>query len=176
MFLWVLFCVSLYDRCTYSMYAPYVNNITRPYYLNCCLFTYYLCWDMYKMLLSPDRLILYRTVLIIHHVVALYLNLVTINYISIIGDLTFLMECVSLFNFVSCKSKWLLYYRFVCTVCVRLPLSCFLSFYYHDYVVVPHFKPLLGQFEYYHFVTTCRLIFLFVLYDVYVIRKIYRLL
>jgi hypothetical protein len=175
-FLWVLFSVSLYDFFTYSFFEPFVNNFTRPYYVNCWFFMFYLGWDSYKMLLSQDRKILYRRDLLIHHLFASYLNLFSLNYVSIIGDLTMLMESISLFNFVSCKTNTLYYYRLACIFCIRLPISCFISFYYLDYIIIPYYKPKLGWFEFHHLITTCRLIYFFILYDVYMIQKLYSII
>jgi hypothetical protein len=175
-FLWVLFSVSLYDFFAYSLFDPYVNNITRPHYLNCCLFMYYLAWDTYKMCLSQESKLLYRRDLIIHHTISMYLNFFTMNYISITGDLTLLMECISLFNFLQCKTNPIYYYRLACIFFVRLPISCFISFYYIDSVIIPYYKNRLGWFEFYHLTTTCRLIYFFILYDFYLIKSIYDIL
>lgn len=145
-------CYFIYTLCSLSLYTWYNwyngslvdivhddhdNNYNRgrfhiltPQYLNCLLIGFYLSWDMYHMTLSSNRRILFRTDLIIHHVLMLNALLNYMNYIPLEISKTIIMECISFMNYAWRDNKKILnLYRTLCIFFVRLPLSLFYILY-----------------------------------------------
>ncbi len=113
--------MSLYSWYNYSLFDPITNRFFTPYYQNCLLMLFYLCWDTYHMTIDA---ILCRTDLMIHHSVTLVIYLSHINQISLELSNVLIMECISLLNYAWRNNpKLLKLYRTLCILCVRIPLS-----------------------------------------------------
>jgi hypothetical protein len=160
-----------YNNCSWSdtMSIPpmhddnnYHHHRVTPQYLNCLLMAFYLCWDMYHMTLSSNRRILFRTDLIIHHVVTLSTLLNYINHIPLEISNIIIMECISLMNYAwRDNKKKLNLYRTFCILFVRMPLSFFFIFYKRNNIV---------RFPY----TQINGCWFFIFYDAFILWKIYK--
>ena len=149
------------DKITTTNYNNRFHRVA-PQHLNCLLMAFYLCWDMYHMTLSSNRRILFRTDLIIHHVVTLSTVLNYINHIPLEISNTIIMECISLMNYAwRDNKKRLNLYRTFCILFVRMPLSFFFTLYKSNNIV---------RFPY----TQINGYWFFILYDAFILWKIYK--
>jgi hypothetical protein len=140
---------------------PRFHHLT-PQYLNCLFMAFYLCWDMYHMTLSSNRRILFRTDLIIHHVVTLKTILYYINHIPLEISKTIIMECISLMNYTwRDNKKKLNLYRTFCILFVRMPLSFFFMLYKRNTIVTFPYTQINGYW-------------FFIFYDAFILWKIYK--
>jgi len=177
-------CCFIFTLCSLSLYTWY-NNCSRsdtvymsthndndhrvsrfhrltPQYLNCLLVGFYLSWDMYCMTLSSNRRILFRTDLIIHHVVTLGTILNYMNYIPLELSKIIIMECISLMNYTwRDNKKKLNLYRTFCILFVRMPLSFFFILYKSNTI---------ARFPY----TQINGYWFFIFYDAFILWKIYK--
>ncbi len=172
-FMWAMCCMSLYNWYAYSLFEPINNDILKPYYLNCALFIYYLFWDSYKMLLSSDRKILYRTDLMIHHCISLFTYISLINYTSLQVSHVLVMECISLLNYVlRNRPKTLAYYRLFCIFIVRIPMCVYMLNYnwYHIMFYAPTME------LYYQHQPYENIYFLFLAYDACLLKQLHKIL
>ena len=69
--------MSLYSWYNYSLFDPINNSFFTPYYQTCLFMLFYLGWDTYHMITKP---VLYRTDLMIHHLVSFITYWFSINY------------------------------------------------------------------------------------------------
>ena len=170
-FMWAMCSISLYNWFTYSLFEPINNDIWKPYYLNSALFIYYLCWDSYKMLLSSDRKILYRTDLMIHHGISLFTFLSLINFTSLQCNHVLVMECISLLNYIlRSRPKTLAYYRLFCILAVRIPMCLYmLNYNWHHIMFYAPTMELYYQHQPYE-----KIYFLFLLYDAYLLKQLHK--
>jgi len=169
--MWAMCGMSLYNWYAYSLFEPIENQIWKPYYFNCVLFIYYLFWDSYKMLLSSDRKILYRTDLMIHHGISLFTYLTVTNYSALQLALVMIMECISLLNYIlRSRPKTLAYYRLLCILLVRIPMCLYMLNYNW------HYFPFLVDYEYYcsYMYYARNIYFLFLLYDAYLLKQLHK--
>ena len=149
------------DKIITTNYNNRFHHVT-PQYLNCLLMAFYLCWDMYHMILSSNRRILFRTDLIIHHVITLSTLLNYINHIPLEISNIIIMECISLMNYAWRENKKRLnLYRTFCILFVRIPLSFFFILYKSNNIV----RFLFTQINGYWF---------FIFYDAFILWKIYK--
>lgn len=138
------------------------NNYFNSYYSNCLLMIFYLCWDTFHMLLSSNRRILFRTDLIIHHIVTLFTVLYFINSIPLQISNTIIMECISLLNHVwKDDKKKLNLYRTLCILLVRVPCSYFFIFYNRNNIVNFPYTKINGYW-------------FFIFYDAFILWKLYK--
>ena len=177
-FMFLMCGLSLYTSLYYSIFdIPLKNTIDKPYYINCIFFIVYLLWDTYKMLLSNDRVILYRKDLLIHHCVSIILYTSTIQYASLTGSNVLIMESISTLNYILREQKWatkLNYYRLGCIVFIRVPICIYYYFYYYPYFLFKSREYIedIALKKYIWYVQQTFIFFF--LYDVYLLKQISR--
>jgi hypothetical protein len=166
-FIFAMCGLSMYTWYNYSLFDP-INNDNEnndyftAYYKNCLLMMFYLCWDMYYMTLSSNRRILFRTDLIVHHVMTLYTLLTYTNHIPLQISNTIIMECISLMNYTWRNNQKLLkIYRTFCILFVRMPLTFWFIFYNKNNIVQFPYSKINGYW-------------FFILYDAFILWKIYK--
>ena len=167
--------MSLYSWYNYSLFDPVIINFFTPYYQNCLLMLFYLGWDTYKMTLSEHKTILFRTDLIIHHIISLIIYLSYINNTTLQISHVLIMECISLMNYIWKDNPQILnIYRTCCILLVRMPLSFWFWLYYNPNIMYPFWK-LTREYNHYVYLKTLVNIYLFfIFYDVYILWKIYQ--
>ena len=178
MVIFVMCFLSLYCWFNYSLFDPIdsiVNNKWSLYYLNCVIMILYLLWDTYHMTLSSNKKALYRTDLIIHHVVSLIVYLSYINNTTLQMSHVLLMESISLMNYVwRNRPTWLKTYRTLCIFLIRIPMSLFFLCYYNPSIQYPHLR---SQYSCMHRSYLCSLghiYYFFLLYDMFLLWKIHK--
>lgn len=166
-FIFAMCGLSMYTWYNYSLFDP-INNDNEnndyftAYYKNCLLMMFYLCWDMYYMTLSSNRRILFRTDLIVHHVITLCTILTYINHIPLQISNTIIMECISIMNYNWRNNQKLLkIYRTFCILFVRMPLTFWFIFFYKNNIVQFPYSKINGYW-------------FFILYDAFILWKIYK--
>ena len=168
--------LSLYNWFNYSLFDPFINEISYSYYQNCLLFIFYLLWDLHQMTLSSNKLVLYRKDLIIHHFFSLLLASGVMQYISIQCSHVILMECLSIMNYTFRHPKYsrcLNYYRLFCIFFIRIPICIYMMHYINPSYVIPYYKSI----SYEKFLCAYYLnysFYFYILYDLYLIKQIYR--
>jgi ABC-type proline/glycine betaine transport system permease subunit len=174
-FIFVMCMLSLYSLYNYSLFDPITNDFYTVYYQNCILFIFYLCWDIYQMTMSRNRIILFRKDLIIHHIVSLVSYLVCINKTTLQMSNVLIMECISLMNYIwKDNIKVLTFYRTACIVCIRIPTSLYFLLYYNPTIMEPYLKSTVSPFRYQLLVKTSNIYLFLIVYDIYILRQIYR--
>jgi hypothetical protein len=159
LYTWYTAVDTIHDNNDYNQHP---TSQTSPPYLNCLFMAFYLCWDTYHMTLSSNRRILFRTDLIIHHVVTLSTLLNYINHIPLEISKIIIMECISLMNYTwRDNKKRLNLYRTFCILFVRMPLSLFFLFNKINNIV---------RFPY----TNINGYWFFIFYDAFILWKIYK--
>lgn len=174
-FISVMCSASLYNWYNYSLFDPVINSIFTAYYQNCLLMLFYLCWDTYHMTLSPNRLLLYRTDLVIHHAVTLAIYLSYINNTSLQMSNVLIMESISLMNYTWRNRPELLnIYRTACILLVRMPLSFWFWLYYNPNVIFPYLKDTRSHNYYLYLRALGNLYCFFICYDIYILWKLHK--
>ena len=165
---------SLYGWINCSLFDPITNSFFTLHYQNCLLVLFYLGWDTYHMTLSPNRHILYRTDLIIHHVVSFVSCVPYFNIASLETSHILLMECISVMNYVWRNNPILLkIWRTASIFCVRLPISSFLYFYYHPNVLNPYLATVVNPLCYKILVCMSNTFLFYMCYDIFILWKLY---
>ena len=173
-FISIMCGMSLYSWFNYSLFNPIVNNFFTPYYQNCLLMLFYLSWDTYYMILSYNRTILFRTDLIIHHIVSLIVYLSYINHASLQGSHILIMECISLMNYNLRNNSILLNnYRKFCIFFVRMPLSFWFWLYYNPTITYPYLKETIPYNHYLYLSRLGNIYLFFIGYDIFILWKLY---
>ena len=173
-FVSVMCGMSLYNWYNYSLFDPINNNLFTPYYQNCLLMLYYLCWDTYHMTLSKRRTILFRTDLIIHHYITFVVYISTINIVPLQMSNILIMECISIMNYIWRNNPRLLnIYRILCIVLIRMPLSLWCWSYYNPAYSYPYFKNTLSYYYSLYLCKLCNIFAFFIVYDIFILYKIY---
>jgi hypothetical protein len=125
-FMSVMCGVSLYTWTNYSLFDPVNNDFFSPHYQNCLLFLFYLSWDLYKMYTNK---LLYRTDLVIHHIVSISSCALTFNSYSLQMSNMLIAESISVMNYVwSNEPELLKLWRTACVLLCRMPIELFLIF------------------------------------------------
>ncbi len=173
-FIFIMCGLSLYSWYNYSLYEiPIDNSFSTPYYQNCLLMLFYLCWDIYKMVTNK---LLFRADLMIHHVISLIVFVSLINYITLQLSNVLIMECISLMNYILRKhSKILKLYRILCICIVRLPLSLWFWYYYNPNIMAPIVKLSCTHYHYIYLLMLNNLYLFFIGYDFNILYKLYKL-
>jgi hypothetical protein len=170
-FIFIMCSLSLYNWYNYSLYGPFNNNILMPYYQNCLLMIFYLCWDIFKMITNK---ILYRTDLMIHHIITLIIFLSCINYISLQLSNMLIMECISLMNYILRKHPNILkIYRTLCIILIRIPLILWSWLFYNPSIVYPYLKIVCSHYHYLYLITQLNILFFFIVYDFFILYKLW---
>ncbi len=166
--------LSMYNWANYSLFDPPITDFGTPYYYNCLLMLFYLGWDIYQMTMSINKKILYRTDLMIHHIVCCVVYLSYINYVTLVASHVLIMECISLMNYIWRNNPNLLkVYRTFCIFVIRLPISFWFWFYCNPIIS----QYVIATYSYYISLYLCTMgnIFLFfIVYDLFILWKIYK--
>ena len=127
--------MSLYSWYNYSLFDPINNSFFTPYYQNGLLFLFYLGWDTQRMFRTP---ILFRTDLIIHHIMSLVVTASSINNNTLQMSNYMILECISVMNYILRNNpKLLKLYRIFCVFYIRTPLSLWFWYYYNPTIMYP---------------------------------------
>lgn len=168
-------CMSLYNWYNYSLFDPIVNGFFTPYFQTCLLFFIYLCWDTYHMSLSNKKTILFRTDLIIHHMVCFFILYNTIGINDLQMNNFIIAECISSMNYIWRNNpKLLKIYRTLCILLVRMPMTFWFWLYYNPKFLLPLLKVTLGHSQYVFYSTLDNMYSFFIVYDMFILWKIYK--
>jgi hypothetical protein len=171
-FIFAMCNLSLYGWCNYSLFEPYTNSFFTPYYQNGLLFLFYLLWDTYHMTTSP---VLYRTDLIIHHIMAFVFTASAINTNSLAMSNYMILECISLMNYLwRNKPQFLKIYRTCCICIIRTPLTLWFWYYYTYTVMYPVWKESLTYGHCLYLKTLFDMSLVFMFYDMYILWQLYK--
>jgi hypothetical protein len=174
-FITVMCGTSLYNWYNYSLFVPINNDFFTPYYQNCLLMLFYLGWDAYHMTLSENKIILYRTDLIAHHIITGTVFLSCINYTPLIMSNYLVMECISVMNYTWRNNPILLkFYRTMCILLVRIPLITWCLIYYNPTIGLPMLKNNLSLYEYNYICLIDKFHIFFIIYDMFILWKLYK--
>jgi hypothetical protein len=115
---------------------------------------------------------LFRVDLQIHHIFWTVVFGSLMEYIPLVGSMALINECVSLLNTILRNHPyWLNWYRLLCILFIRLPVCGFFTLYY-----IPcrfyEFKGSLTDDEYWYVYYAHKIIYLFLIYDFYLIKTI----
>ena len=174
-FLSVICGMSLYSWYNYSLFDPITIDYFSQYYQNCLLCAFYLCWDTYKMILSKNKTLLFRKELLIHHILSMFVCISFTNYVPLYLSHIFIMESISLMNYIwKDKPMLLKIHRTLCICLIRIPFSIWSLFYYIPNIVIPYLKE--STLHRFHYVLLCvnsQIFYFFIVYDMYILWKIY---
>ena len=92
--------MSIYNWYKNPIFSPINNNFYTFYYQTCLFMLCYLCWDTYHMVFSINKSLLFRTDLMVHHIITFIIFLSGINYFALQLNNYLIMECISLMNYV----------------------------------------------------------------------------
>jgi hypothetical protein len=174
-FILVLCSMSLYNWYNYSLFAPVNNDFFTMYYQNCLLMLFYLCWDIYHMVFSTYKSLLFRTDLIIHHIITFIIFIICINYGALQMNSYLIMECISLMNYIWRNNPTLLkFYRTFCILFIRIPLITWYFLYYNPYIILPIVKNKLSLYEYISIYIIEKFHIFFIVYDIFILFKLYK--
>lgn len=164
--------MSLYNWYNYSLFNPINNSFFTPYYQNSLFVLFYLGWDTFHMIKKP---ILFRTDLIIHHILSSVSCISVINYNPLQTNNILIMECISLMNYTLRNNpKLLKLYRTLCIFCIRMPLSLWLFFYYNRIYFLPYIKLKRTYYEYIYLQKLTYMFIFYIVYDMFILWKIYK--
>jgi hypothetical protein len=164
--------MSLYSWYKYSLFDPIDNSFITPYYQNSLFVLFYLSWDTYHMIKKP---ILFRTDLLIHHIVSSAGCISIINYNALQTNNVLIMECISLMNYIWRNNpKLLKLYRTLCILCVRMPLCIWLFFYYNHNYFLPYINLQLTYHVYMYVYIICHTFIFYIVYDMFILWKLYK--
>jgi hypothetical protein len=174
-FMSALCCVSMYNWYNYSLFDPISNDIYTPYYQNSLFMLFYIGWDTYHMILGPNKDILFRTDLAIHHVLCLVIISSYINHTPLQMSNYTIMECISLMNYIWRNNPRLLnIYRTICIVLIRIPLMSWYIIYYTPQIGLPILRYKLPSCHYYYLYGLSSFQCFFIVYDIFILSKIYK--
>lgn len=173
-FVSTLFGLSVYGWYNYSLFDPIIVDVYTSYYQSCLLMLFYLGWDTYHMTLGPNRSILYRSDLMIHHSISSVVFMVTLPIIPIFTNHLLIMECISIFNYALRNNQNVLnVYRILCIVIVRIPLILYSYCVFVPGVLEPHLKSLTVYYPQY-ILFTYTMLLTFIVYDINILWRIYK--
>ena len=170
-FIAVMCGISLYGWYNYSLFEPINNSFFTPYYQNCLLMLFYLGWDIYHMITND---VLYRTDLMIHHLITIVVYVSFINITSLQMSHVLIMECVSLMNHVWRNHPTCIkLYRTLCIICIRMPLSFWMWLYYNPTITYPYAKLTRTHNHFLYLYTLSNIYAFFIIYDIFILWKSY---
>lgn len=172
MWLWVMCGLSTYTWYNYSLYDPIQTDLYTPYVLNGAIFICYLSWDTYKMIMDAR---LYRTDLLIHHVVAMTVTVSCIRTIPLHMSNYMILEAISLFNYPLRNYPGLLnHYRTFIILTLRMPMTTWFVVYYFPSYDLPQLKLTISPIHCNWMIFMNNLTYAFLLYDFFILYKIYK--
>ena len=171
--------MSTYTWITTPIYIPLTRDLYNVSGLNIMFFQCYLWWDMWCMLFGPNRTVLYRTELIIHHTVSSILFATDMYFAPVMGSHALICESISLLNYTLRGNDRLLHrYRIAAIFLIRFPIFIGHSIYYTIYadtVLAPVMRSS-GISIVWLTAAVCVSHIFFVLYDIILLRKIFGIL
>jgi len=174
-FIFVMCSLSLYNWYNYSLFDVIQNDFFTLYYQNCLIMLFYLTWDTYHMTISKNKKILFRTDLLIHHIICGIAFLSFINFLPLQMSNYLIMECISLLNYaLRCNENLLKIYRTFCILFVRIPIITWYLVYYNPTIGIHIIKNNVSLYCYYYLYMIERLHFFFIIYDIFILWKLYK--
>ena len=171
-FITIMCLLSLIGWYHYNIYDPFNFHYISLYFLNNMIMIFYLLWDIYCMIISSNRMVLYRKDLIIHHFITLIVYLSYTNKVPIVTNNVLIMESISLMNTVlKNHAVALKIYRTIVIFVIRIPICLWMLFYYNPRFIIPQF---IKQKNYYLAILS-NIYILFILYDINILIKLYGL-
>ena len=175
LFMSALCGMSMYSWYNNSAFDPISNDVYTTYYQNCLFTLFYLCWDTYHMTIGPNKRVLFRTDLMIHHSLCLVGLLGSINHTPLQMSHYAIMECISLMNYTWRNNPRLLnIYRILCIVLLRIPLVSWYHVYYNPQICLPFLRDKLPTYHYNYLYYLKKSHLLFIIYDIFILWKIYK--
>ena len=150
-----------------------INLISYPY-VCVVIVIIYLIYDIWIMIFGKHSKILYRSELLIHHIISLLSCIVGLLRFPEIITNCLMMESLSIFNYVlrSNKNKLTLYcYRFFNLICIRGPFLLYMLYYHHMnhellfvdvYIITPKITDIIVSVNY----------IIFIIHDIFLCCKI----
>jgi hypothetical protein len=171
--------MSTYTWITTPIYIPLTNDPYNVSGLNNMFFQCYLWWDMWCMLLGPNRSMLYRTELILHHIGSSIIFITNAYFAPVIGSHALICESISLLNYTLRGNDRLLHrYRIATIFLIRFPIFIGHSIYYTIYADTV-LAPTARSFDI-SIASCCSMVcvahIFFVIYDIILLRKIFGIL
>ena len=126
--------LSVYDWFTHSMYEPITTdrwNVSGTNLVFCIL---YMTWDTWAMVGGVNRQILYRTELLIHHLVSMGFFSAGLYFVPLIVSRALICESVSLLNYTlrGAHNELILHrYRLATIFLIRFPISIITPIFYY---------------------------------------------
>ncbi len=171
----VLCSMSIYNWYNNSIFAPINNNFNTLYYKTCLFMLFYLCWDTYHMVFSINKSVLFRTDLMIHHIITFTIFCSCINYGALQMNNYLSMECISLMNYTWRNNPTLLkVYRTLCILFIRIPLISWYFLYYNPDIRLPFLKNYFSLYEYYLIYFIDKFHIFFIVYDIFILLKLFK--
>ena len=168
--------MSAYDWFTHSLYEPITTerwNVSGANIVVCLL---YMTWDTWAMVGGVNRTILYRTELLIHHVISIASFSRGLYFVPLITSRDLICESISLLNYTlrdAPNEPTLHWYRLATIFLIRLPVSIGTPIFYYmnGYLLEPSSADTGVSIKTYQ-ITLCITHAFFVIYDLILIRKI----
>ena len=175
LFMSALCGMSMYGWYNYSLFVPISNNVYTSYYQNCLFMLFYLGWDTYHMTVGPNKRVLFRTDLMIHHSICLVIFSSYINHTPLQMSNYTIMECISLMNYTWRNNPRLLnMYRILCIGLLRIPLISWHLVYYNPQISLPFLRDKLPTYHYNYLYYLEKFQWFFIIYDMFILCKIYK--
>lgn len=168
--------LSVYDWLTHSLHEPITTDRWNVSGANLVFSLTYLSWDIWAMVYGSNRQILYRTELLIHHLVSMGCFSAGLYFVPLIVSRALICESISLLNYTlrGAHNELILHrYRLATIFLIRFPFSIgFPIFYYvNDNLLEPTSATTgVGGWTY-HICLVISHVF-FTIYDVILVRKI----
>ena len=168
--------LGAYDWLTHSLYEPITAERWNVSGANLAFFLTYLSWDTWAMVGGVNRKILYRTELLIHHLVSIGAFSRALYSAPLIGSRDLLNESISLLNYTlrgAPNESTLHWYRLATIFLIRLPISIGTPiFYYMNGYLLEQSSADTGYSIKTYQIMLCITHAFFVIYDLILIRKI----
>ena len=126
--------LSAYDWLTHSLYEPITTDRWNVSGANLVFFMTYLSWDTWAMVGGENRKILYRTELLIHHLVSMCCFSAGLYFVPLIASRGLICESISLLNYSlrgAHNELFLHNYRLAMIFLIRLPISIGIPIFYY---------------------------------------------
>jgi hypothetical protein len=134
--------LSAYDWLTHSLYEPITTDRWNVSGGNLVFSLAYLSWDTWAMVGGVDRKILYRTDLLIHHLVSFVIFVYGLYFVPLIASHDLICESLSLLNYTmrgAHNESFLHKYRLATIFLIRFPISVGTPIFYYmnEYLLEP---------------------------------------
>ncbi len=168
--------LSAYDWFTHSWYEPITTDRWNVCGANLVFCLLYMTWDTWAMVGGVDRSILYRTELLIHHLVSIGSFSIGLYGVPLIASRDLICESISLLNYSmrGAHNESILHrYRLATIFLIRLPstIGTPIFYYMNGYLLEPSATDTGYSIETYQ-IMLCIAHAFFVIYDLILIRKI----